>query len=472
MRGGGIAGRREDAGDDLVAFGKAFDDLGAGAVGDAEDGVDGLRAGVGAVADETVNRAHDGAAGVWVGGRATTGAAEGREFKAVGFGEFAGALDDLGRRAAGTGREAGLCHVDAALIVGEWFERGCVGVAGNGWRWGDVGEANAESVVGETEDVGAMGDDDGDVGGHAGAEFLVVVADLDDRFVGDDVLDGDGRVANGGDASAELAVGEGVDGEVDGLADRDVANVGFGDGADDLHFGEIVGDGEEDGGVEGGGDGLADVDLAGEDDAVDRRVDGAAGEIDFGVFDRGGAGLDLRVGLGELREGLIEVGLGNEAVLLKRGGPFGVELDEAVVGFGVGEFGFGRAEAGLVGGGVDVGDDVAVFHDGVIVDQDLIDDAGDLAADFDGDNRLQRAGGSDGLGDVGAGDRGGDVFDRLGGALFEIIPACGGEGGDDDERGEESDERFRFGHESRREVRRKTVEVGKNYAAKRERAES
>src|SRR5690606_11070225 len=110
------------------------------------------------------------------------------------------------------------------------------------------------------EGVRAVGDDDGDVGGHAGAEFLVLVADVDDGVVGDDVLDGLRRVADGGNASAKLAVGKGVDGEVDGLADLDVADIGFGDGADDLHFGEIVGDGEEDGRVEAGGDGFADVD--------------------------------------------------------------------------------------------------------------------------------------------------------------------------------------------------------------------
>ena len=78
-------------------------------------------------------------------------------------------------------------------------------------------------------------------------------------------------------------------------------------------------------GVETGGNGFAHVHLSGEDDAIDRRINCAAGEIDFGVLDRSGTNLDLRVGLSELGECLIEIGLWDEAVLLQGRGAIGIE---------------------------------------------------------------------------------------------------------------------------------------------------
>jgi hypothetical protein len=132
-------------------------------------------------------------------------------------------------------------------------------------------------------------------------------------------------------------------------------------------------------------------------------------------------------GLGELGDGLVGLLLGDEVAGVEGFDALGVEFDELVVGGGVGEVGLGGAEAVFVGGGVDEGEDVAGFDAGVIVDEDLLDEAGDLGADLDGGNGLELAGGGDVLGESAACD-GGGVEDHGCGFLAIAPPDEGGGG--------------------------------------------
>ena len=60
---------------------------------------------------------------------------------------------------------------------------------------------------------------------------------------------------------------------------RQPADVRLGDAGVDLHLGQVLGDGEQRGRLQRGGHRLADVDVARDDDAVDRRDDGGVGEV-------------------------------------------------------------------------------------------------------------------------------------------------------------------------------------------------
>src|SRR5262249_15560765 len=69
------------------------------------------------------------------------------------------------------------------------------------------------------------------------------------------------------------------DGEADRLALVDEVDVGLVDLGPQLDLLEVLGDQEQARGVEAGDDGLADVDPAVDDDALDRRLDGAVAEV-------------------------------------------------------------------------------------------------------------------------------------------------------------------------------------------------
>src|ERR1700688_3790864 len=98
------------------------------------------------------------------------------------------------------------------------------------------------------------------------------VFEIDDWVVGDHALNG-GRVhaplANG---SAKGVLREGVDLEGHWFSYLYVADVGFVGLGVDPHFREVLGDGEDCGGLQRCGDGLADVDVARHDSAIDGRT--------------------------------------------------------------------------------------------------------------------------------------------------------------------------------------------------------
>ena len=89
---------------------------------------------------------------------------------------------------------------------------------------------------------------------------------------------------------------------------RNVADVGFRDEGIDLHFGKIIGDEIEGGGIEAGGNGLADIHVSGNYHAIDRSVDGAVGKLDLGTFKSGLVALDLGLGLKQLGSGSVVIG--------------------------------------------------------------------------------------------------------------------------------------------------------------------
>ena len=112
-----------------------------------------------------------------------------------------------------------------------------------------------------------------------GADEMPVRGDVDrdHGVVGHHILDGDWRVADLGDFTGELAARESVHGEFYILAFRNAADIGLGDAGVDLHFGEVVGDDEQSGGVEAGRHGLAEEgDAPGAERGAARRggVDG------------------------------------------------------------------------------------------------------------------------------------------------------------------------------------------------------
>ena len=159
----------------------------------------------------------------------------------------------------------------------------------------------------------------------------------------------------------------------------DVADVGFRHRADDLHFRQVVCDHEKGGGAEAGGDRVADVDLPGDDHAVNGREDVAMGEIHLGQIQRRALDLHLRIGLKQLGLGGVKVGLGDETLLEELPGAFGVHPREFVVGFRVGELALGLENIRLVDRGIDLGDKLALLDRRIPVHVELGDDAGDLA---------------------------------------------------------------------------------------------
>ena len=329
-------------------------------------------------------------------------------------------------------------------------------------------DADAESTIGNSEDVGALLNDDRNVRGHAGLELRVFVADINDGSVRDDALAHTGGVAHHPDVAGEGAVGEGIDGELNLLAFGDAADVGLGDGGVDLHFGEVVHEGEQHGSVHASVDGAALVGFAVEDHAVDRGDDGAAGEVELRIFDRGGAGEHRGVRLGELGLGVVEFGLRHEFLTGEFARALGSELQEAIAGLGGLEIGFGLFEALGGRGFVDAGEDVAGFYLGIKVDENLFDLTGNLGTDVDGDDGLEVAGRSHGLGDIAPGDFGGLELRRLIGLSAEIIPCAVAAAAEDEREENETAVTFRFGHENRGTLKGKRGSVGGKKMARNE----
>ena len=141
----------------------------------------------------------------------------------------------------------------------------------------------------------------------------------------------------------------------------------------------------------------------------------------------------MRLGLGEQCLGLVEVLLGDEVLGAQGAGALGVEFDQGVVGAGIGEFGAGGAQSHLVAGGIDAGEQVALFDHRVVIDFDLQNQTRDLRADFHIDDRLEGAGGGDRLDDVAAGDLGGGELGLRAGAALQVIVDAAGEDGDERE---------------------------------------
>jgi hypothetical protein len=163
------------------------------------------------------------------------------------------------------------------------------------------------------------------------------------------------------------------------------------------------------GACKGGGDGLADVDAARDDDAVDRRAD--HGVVEVGLGEPLAGALEGELGAGGLDPHLRELdgGAGVVEVLLALGALGGEALDAGEAALRVAELelglllrgpggaaaGRGLIDLGAERGGVDAGEDLALLHGRVVVDEDLGQAPGDLGADLDGDAGVEATDGRD-----------------------------------------------------------------------------
>ncbi len=129
----------------------------------------------------------------------------------------------------------------------------------------------------------------------------------------------------------------------------------------DLHFGEVVGDDEQLGGTEAGRHRLADVDVARNHDPVDRRVNGATGQVNLGLAQR--AFVDFHVGfrLVQFGDGFVVVRPGNQRISLQNPGPLGVDLGQLQRGLGTGQIALRLDEVGFVSGRIELRDKLAFF---------------------------------------------------------------------------------------------------------------
>ena len=306
-----------------------------------------------------------------------------------------------------------------------------------------------DGLLGDGEGVLVLVENDFGVGRHVGLELAAGIVDGDADLEGGDVVFLNAERGDLGDLAEEGLVAEALDLDAGGLAEVDLADVGLVDLALDVDLGSVA-EGEDLGGGgaenEDGGDGVAHFDVAGEDGAVDGRGDVGVGELFLELLEGG-------VGLGGLGVGLVELGLvhgdlgdgfvacvGGEEILLV-GVVEGLLGDDAIFlhlfGAGIGvlihgqvgglggdavelDGGGGGVGVGLGGGelcalGGDLGEDLDLIELGellagvdvlVDVNEELGDDAGGLAFDFDLGDGGDFAGGDDGAGDVAALDFG------------------------------------------------------------------
>ena len=174
-----------------------------------------------------------------------------------------------------------------------------------------------------------------DVRRHSRDELSRRIRHRDDHRVGDDVLDDLSRLPDLRDSPDERFPGKRVDREAGAVVELDAADVRLVHARLDLHPREVLGDGEEHRSLKARGDGLADVHLAGDDDAVHGGLDRRVVEIDLGLLERGILLLHQRTrglggGLGHAELGERRLDTRRERLLSR---PGGVELGHrSVVG--------------------------------------------------------------------------------------------------------------------------------------------
>ena len=108
----------------------------------------------------------------------------------------------------------------------------------------------------------------------------------------------------------------------------------------------------------------------------------------------------------------VVVRLRNQSVLVKLLGPFGVNLRQLQSRLRIGQISLVLIQRKLIGRCVDLSEDVAQFHPRIEIHEDIGDNAGNLTADLDIDNRRQIAVGRHHLGDFAFGDRRGFEIER------------------------------------------------------------
>ena len=129
-----------------------------------------------------------------------------------------------------------------------------------------------------------------------------------------------------------------------------------------MHFRQVVGNDEEHRGAEAGGDGLADVDIAGNDHAVDRRGNRATGQVHLGLFQS--AVIDFHGGLGlmQIGQGFVEIGLGDQILCAECFGAIRVDLRQFERGLGRRQTAFRLDQGGFIGGRINSINDLPLLY--------------------------------------------------------------------------------------------------------------
>ena len=252
-------------------------------------------------------------------------------------------------------------------------------------------------------------------GRHPGLELELIVGDVDDCVVGDHVLHHLRRIADVADRAAKRFAGIGIDGEGHAHARLEPADVGLGHVGVHFHLSQVLRDGEDHRRLQRRRHGLPHVHRARDHHAI-------GGRDDVGVAQVGARLVELRQRLGELAPGLFHRGAAERAVAtaLSRSvseisrccedfggapglalGIFGGHLQARDIGARRRHIGLGLRHRGLEQRRIDLGDPLALLHLGIEIGVQLLDAAGNLAADIDGDHRLQAARRADARHDVG-----------------------------------------------------------------------
>ena len=154
---------------------------------------------------------------------------------------------------------------------------------------------------------------------------------------------------------------------------------------------EVVRDRENDRRLQAGRDRLANIDIARDHDAIDRRRDRAVVEIRFRLIER--ALFDFHVGfrLMKIRHGLIEVRLGGILLGKEILRAFRVYLRKLQRGLCVGQIAFGLSDRCLKERRIDLRDHLAGFHLRIKIGKQLCDIPRDLAAHLHVHDGIERA---------------------------------------------------------------------------------
>ena len=166
-----------------------------------------------------------------------------------------------------------------------------------------------ERAIGNGQNVPGLLGDDLQRRGHARVEELLGIGRGNDRRVGDDVLHRFRRPAHLDDPAVKDAVRIGVHGKLGGLALFDRSDIRFIDAAAHLHLTEIARDAKQGLRLQPCRDRLPRIDLAADDDAVDRRSNDGAPQFDLRLVENGLLFLDDGLGVSDVCERHLNVGL-------------------------------------------------------------------------------------------------------------------------------------------------------------------
>ena len=140
---------------------------------------------------------------------------------------------------------------------------------------------NRSARVRHAEHVVAPRDFDVHVRRHARLQLQPGIRHVDDGLIGHDVLHGRRLQAHLRDVPREFVGWECVDAEAHGLARSNAADVGFVEAGEHLHLRQVGRKHEQRRCRHACGHGLANVDVARDDETVDRRLDDRVREVDL-----------------------------------------------------------------------------------------------------------------------------------------------------------------------------------------------